>query len=239
MPRSLPTLLALTLVGALLGSPSEATAQVRVSLQWNGIHSGGPYVYAEFGTRGSYVVGAFGHPSTRYRSVRPRTSVYVRRGVRIPPGHLPGPGQCRVWHSNRPPGHQPPPFRCSDRYHDPYSSGYGYGSSYGDGVQVYPRPEHGPRGGYYDEPPYDDRRYDEPRYDDPGNFGPVQNSPAYLEDPRGSGSYGVNAGPAASPAVSTARITANSDTAQRWSALQQIAMERRRELQQRRAGAGR
>lgn len=31
----------------------------------------------------------------------------------IPPGHLPRPGQCRIWHPGRPPGHQPPPGRCS------------------------------------------------------------------------------------------------------------------------------
>ena len=31
----------------------------------------------------------------------------------IPPGHLPPPGQCRIWIPGRPPGHQPPPGRCS------------------------------------------------------------------------------------------------------------------------------
>jgi hypothetical protein len=30
----------------------------------------------------------------------------------IPPGHLPPPGECRVWLPGRPPGHQPPPGRC-------------------------------------------------------------------------------------------------------------------------------
>jgi hypothetical protein len=32
--------------------------------------------------------------------------------VRVPPGHLPPPGQCRVWFPDRPPGHQPPPGDC-------------------------------------------------------------------------------------------------------------------------------
>ncbi|MEN8108583.1 MAG: hypothetical protein ABFS22_11325 [Pseudomonadota bacterium] len=31
---------------------------------------------------------------------------------RIPQGHLPPPGQCRVWYSGRSPGHQPPPGDC-------------------------------------------------------------------------------------------------------------------------------
>ena len=31
----------------------------------------------------------------------------------IPPGHLPPPGECRLWYRGRPPGHQPPPGRCS------------------------------------------------------------------------------------------------------------------------------
>jgi hypothetical protein len=32
--------------------------------------------------------------------------------LRIPPGHLPPPGRCRVWIPGRPPGHQPPPRSC-------------------------------------------------------------------------------------------------------------------------------
>lgn len=37
---------------------------------------------------------------------------YRIRGQGIPPGHLPPPGECRVWYGNRPPGHQPPPTSC-------------------------------------------------------------------------------------------------------------------------------
>ncbi|HSC34207.1 MAG TPA: hypothetical protein VLG45_02950 [Thermodesulfobacteriota bacterium] len=33
--------------------------------------------------------------------------------VVIPPGHLPPPGECRIWVPGLPPGHQPPPFDCS------------------------------------------------------------------------------------------------------------------------------
>jgi hypothetical protein len=30
----------------------------------------------------------------------------------IPNGHLPPPGECKLWYPDRPPGHQPPPFKC-------------------------------------------------------------------------------------------------------------------------------
>jgi hypothetical protein len=32
----------------------------------------------------------------------------------VPPGHLPPPGECRVWFPDRPPGHQPPPGSCDE-----------------------------------------------------------------------------------------------------------------------------
>lgn len=31
----------------------------------------------------------------------------------IPPGHLPPPGQCRIWVPGKPPGHQSPPGPCA------------------------------------------------------------------------------------------------------------------------------
>jgi len=34
------------------------------------------------------------------------------RAERIPRGHLPPPGECRVWIPGLPPGQQPPPHRC-------------------------------------------------------------------------------------------------------------------------------
>jgi hypothetical protein len=33
--------------------------------------------------------------------------------LKIPPGHLPAPGQCRVWIPGEPPGHQPRPRSCA------------------------------------------------------------------------------------------------------------------------------
>ena len=36
------------------------------------------------------------------------------RSQGIPPGHLPPPGECRVWYDGRPAGHQPPPTDCRE-----------------------------------------------------------------------------------------------------------------------------
>ena len=30
----------------------------------------------------------------------------------VPPGHLPPPGECRIWYRGTPPGQQPPPGPC-------------------------------------------------------------------------------------------------------------------------------
>jgi hypothetical protein len=35
----------------------------------------------------------------------------------IPEGHLPPPGECRIWHPGKPAGHQPPPGRCENLRH--------------------------------------------------------------------------------------------------------------------------
>lgn len=41
----------------------------------------------------------------------------------IPAGHLPPPGECRVWYYDRPPGHQPPPTSCAIAEEDAYLHG--------------------------------------------------------------------------------------------------------------------
>ena len=51
--------------------------------------------------RGSYGWQDDGYAPRRYR-----------QGLRTPPGHLPPPGECRVWRPGVPAGHQPPPFKC-------------------------------------------------------------------------------------------------------------------------------
>jgi hypothetical protein len=44
----------------------------------------------------------------RYRPRRERH----REAIRIPPGHLPPPGECRDWYPGGPPDHQRPPYKC-------------------------------------------------------------------------------------------------------------------------------
>lgn len=34
------------------------------------------------------------------------------KNLGIPPGHLPPPGECRIWYPGQPPGKQPPPGKC-------------------------------------------------------------------------------------------------------------------------------
>ena len=36
----------------------------------------------------------------------------------IPPGHLPPPGECRIWYPGQPPGQQPPPGKCDQLRHN-------------------------------------------------------------------------------------------------------------------------
>lgn len=45
------------------------------------------------------------------------------RSAGIPPGHLPPPGECRVWHDDLPPGHQGPPTSCEAARREAYRTG--------------------------------------------------------------------------------------------------------------------
>ena len=36
------------------------------------------------------------------------------RSYSVPPGHMPPPGQCRIWYPGVPPGRQPPPGDCHE-----------------------------------------------------------------------------------------------------------------------------
>ncbi|WP_425462819.1 hypothetical protein [Methylibium rhizosphaerae] len=47
------------------------------------------------------------------RAVAAHPSYFHQHGyTRVPNGHLPPPGECRIWYPDRPAGHQPPPFKC-------------------------------------------------------------------------------------------------------------------------------
>ncbi|MGD2069431.1 MAG: hypothetical protein PVI57_12210 [Gemmatimonadota bacterium] len=91
------------------GSPTDGTAQVwvRVDATWE--WSTGPdgrYHEPRYDDR----YDRYDRYDRRYDRRRPRyRPVY---GIRVPPGHRPPPGLCRVWFPGRPPGHQPPPRPC-------------------------------------------------------------------------------------------------------------------------------
>lgn len=46
--------------------------------------------------------------------VGPYPEQYPAYSLNIPEGHMPPPGECRIWFPDRPPGHQPPPGNCYD-----------------------------------------------------------------------------------------------------------------------------
>jgi len=54
----------------------------------------------------------------RVPSPQPRGAIEVTRAngrsFKIPPGHFPPPGSCRIWYPDQPPGQQPPPGSCSE-----------------------------------------------------------------------------------------------------------------------------
>jgi len=75
---------------------------------------------------------------------------YDTRSQGIPPGHIPPPGQCRVWYDNVPPGRQPAPVSCSEAERVASRSRnarviYGSRSTYGRGNGPYYGPRAVPR----------------------------------------------------------------------------------------------
>lgn len=66
----------------------------------------------------TYEVGVYEEPThetSEQHTSAPKGKAHGKLG--IPPGHLPGPGECRVWFPGRPPGQQPPPHDCRGGRH--------------------------------------------------------------------------------------------------------------------------
>ena len=61
-----------------------------------------------------------GSPLVRLRHLCAPERPTQRDEYPIPKGHLPPPGECRIWYPDRPPGQQPPPGNCRElRHHVP------------------------------------------------------------------------------------------------------------------------
>jgi hypothetical protein len=146
MMLRLPATLAAGGLIALISQPELAAAQLSVGVQlsWHWSDGGWHSQRAE-PRRDTYYAPA---PYTRYRA--------PARSVRIPPGHLPPPGTCRLWYVGRPPGHQPPPTSCAHLFR-------GYRQPGVIILQGGPAPRGGD--GWYGYDPRYDREY---RYDRPG-----------------------------------------------------------------------
>lgn len=196
--RSTAVLAAVVALGATVLRPDPAAAQLSVSLD----------LYWEFGDGHWRPYDPGVAVDVRYRTGDRYHDRYDRRyddryaprrraAPRVPPGHRPGPGMCRLWHPGLPPGHQPPPVHCDrvwgyygpayvlvgprvrppERYYVPRSSGPSVRLrlEYRGGDRV--------RGSRYDrrDGPYDrygrrDDRYESPRFKEragpPGRAGP-------------------------------------------------------------------
>jgi hypothetical protein len=51
--------------------------------------------------------------TTTFASSKPKHRWKHHAPFKIPPGHLPPPGQCRIWYPGNPSGQQPPCAKCS------------------------------------------------------------------------------------------------------------------------------
>ena len=147
----------LILTGSLTAAATErAESQVAVSVQLFWESGGGGYRT----NRPTY-----DPRDVHYAPTQDVVYYTPRRAVRVPPGHLPQAGYCRVWYPGRPPGHQPRPERCERVFR----------RHYGPDVVILGAPVHGvvrnvDRDFYYDRDYYsDDDDYDDDRGRGRGN----------------------------------------------------------------------
>lgn len=67
-----------------------------------------PYLLIVFGAVALSGCSAYGNSYGDH----PRRYPYLEHSSPIPKGHLPPPGECRIWFHDRPDGQQPPPGNC-------------------------------------------------------------------------------------------------------------------------------
>jgi hypothetical protein len=115
-----------------------------------------------------------------------------RKAGKIPPGHLPPPGLCRVWHDGVPPGHQPPATSCADARYEAARSGgrliYGGGNARDDRYDRDRYPDARYPDARYPDARYPDARYPDDRY--PDDRYPVQQYPMTLPEMIGAVIFG-------------------------------------------------
>jgi hypothetical protein len=98
-----------------MGAMSLLVAAVAMTA-WSGAASADPWKDESGHGRGferyerDYREGRDDRYQRDYRYTRDNYRRYYRS--RVPAGHLPPPGTCRIWFPDRPPGHQPPPGPC-------------------------------------------------------------------------------------------------------------------------------
>ena len=54
-----------------------------------------------------------GYPGEGDRGQGEDGKIYPFSALGVPKGHLPPPGECKIWYPGRPPGQQPPPQSCA------------------------------------------------------------------------------------------------------------------------------
>jgi len=161
----------------LVAMPAQVDAQASVQVA----------LFFEFGDDGWRAYGSSYDRGPRVvYDAGPRQVVFhsSRGRIRVPPGHMPPPGFCRLWYPGRPPGHQPRPRPCEQllRMHrrpgaviiglPAFFGGRFGGASRSSEVRFRFEDDRdfrdGRRGRFADERGFDDRDFDERMFDGRG-----------------------------------------------------------------------